>query len=207
MNVPSARQNHTAVWTGNEMIVWGGLNNGGYLNTGGRYNPTTNSWTGTSTNNVPTGRRYHTAVWTGNEMIVWGGAADLGSYLNTGGRYNPSTDNWTATSTNDAPTPRESHTAVWTGNEMIVWSGQEGFSYMHNGERYWTQTPPATEPTPTPTPTPPDGTPTPTPLPSPPGPGYWWEIRCQYPTLGRLPAPPTRPLADRVKRRSGPAGK
>ena len=35
-NAPSSRAGHTAVWTGSEMIVWGGYN-GSYLNTGGRY--------------------------------------------------------------------------------------------------------------------------------------------------------------------------
>ena len=44
-----------------------------YLNTGGRYNPSTDSWTATSTTNAPTARVTHTAVWTGSEMIVWGG--------------------------------------------------------------------------------------------------------------------------------------
>ena len=38
------------------MIVWGGLGNSGYLNTGGRYNPGTNSWTATSTTNAPAAR-------------------------------------------------------------------------------------------------------------------------------------------------------
>jgi hypothetical protein len=61
------------------MIVWGGLGGG---NTGGRYNPSTNSWTATSTTNAPAARDKHTAVWTDSEMIVWGG-----SNLNTGGRY------------------------------------------------------------------------------------------------------------------------
>ena len=56
------------------MIVWGGWdppNN--VFNTGGKYNPDTNSWTATSTTNAPTARYVHTAVWTGSEMIVWGG--------------------------------------------------------------------------------------------------------------------------------------
>ena len=72
---PDARVSHTAVWTGSEMIVWGGYGCDGncLLNTGGRYNPSTDSWTATSTNNAPSGRVYHTAVWTGTEMIVWGG--------------------------------------------------------------------------------------------------------------------------------------
>ena len=41
-NAPAARWLHTAVWTGSEMVVWGGRDsNFLYPNTGGRYNPTT----------------------------------------------------------------------------------------------------------------------------------------------------------------------
>ncbi len=65
-NAPAARNLHTAVWTGSEMIVWGGDNSGGLLNTGGRYNPSTDSWTATSTTNAPAARNVHTAVWTGS---------------------------------------------------------------------------------------------------------------------------------------------
>ena len=39
------------------MIVWGGLITQRYLNTGGRYNPGTDSWTATSTTNAPDGAR------------------------------------------------------------------------------------------------------------------------------------------------------
>jgi N-acetylneuraminic acid mutarotase len=124
-NVPSGRTDHTAVWTGSEMIVWGGDNGDSYFNTGGRYNPSMDSWTATSNNNAPSGRDLPTAVWTGSEMIIWGGV-NLSGQLNTGGRYNPSTDSWTATTTNNAPTARTYHTALWTGNEMIVWGGNGG---------------------------------------------------------------------------------
>src|SRR6478736_5558028 len=119
-NAPSARNYHTAVWTGSEMIIWGGWN-GPPLNTGGRYDPTTDSWTATSTANAPTARLIHTAVWTGSEMIVWGGFDNMPRYTNTGGRYNPSTDSWTPTSTANAPTAQGAK--VWTGSEMIVWGG------------------------------------------------------------------------------------
>src|SRR5438045_3006020 len=41
-NAPSARSVPKSVWTGNEMIVWGGfVSTGNYLNTGGRYDPAT----------------------------------------------------------------------------------------------------------------------------------------------------------------------
>jgi hypothetical protein len=48
------REVPTAVWTGTEMIVWGGTN--APTNTGGRYNPSTDSWTATSTTNAPSAR-------------------------------------------------------------------------------------------------------------------------------------------------------
>jgi N-acetylneuraminic acid mutarotase len=139
------------VWTGGEMIVWGGGGDSGILNTGGRYSPTTNSWTATSTTNAPMGRGDHSVVWTGTEMIVWGGYFFDGNYhfLNSGGRYNPNIDNWTATATINAPDSRTAHTAVWTGNEMIVWGGyfNDGLErYLNTGGRYdpsgnsWTAT-------------------------------------------------------------------
>ena len=132
------------------MIVWGGSGAGSVLNnnTGGRYNPGTNSWTATSTTNAPLGRFAHTAVWTGSEMTVWGGY-NYGS-LSTGGKYNPGTDTWAATNTTNAPADREYHTAVWTGSEMIVWGGESFYNgsnhYLNTGGRYnpgtdsWTAT-------------------------------------------------------------------
>jgi N-acetylneuraminic acid mutarotase len=155
-NAPAARSSHTAVWTGTEMLVWGGffLDNAGYhyLDTGGRYNLGTDSWTATSTTDAPTARYYHTAVWTGGEMIVWGGGNGSIGNLNTGGKYNPSMDSWTATGTTNAPAARSSHTAVWTGSEMIVWGGYNNVSGLNTGGRYnpgtdsWTATSTANAP-------------------------------------------------------------
>src|SRR5439155_470394 len=98
ISAPDGRQLHTAIWTGSEMIVWGG-STGSNLKTVRASNPGTDSWTATSTTNAPVGREHHTAVWTGSEMIVWGGYSNVKGYLNTGGRYDPGTDSWTATST------------------------------------------------------------------------------------------------------------
>jgi hypothetical protein len=146
----SPRSSHTAVWTGNVMIVWGGLgdSNGdtSYLDTGERYDPTTDSWTPTSTTGAPSGRYLHTAVWTGSRMIIWGGfAGDV--FPAVGGRYDPLTDSWTPISTTSMPTPRWRHTAVWTGNVMVVWGGDDDGGVISNtGGRYdpvsdsWTPT-------------------------------------------------------------------
>jgi N-acetylneuraminic acid mutarotase len=141
---PVPRYGHTAVWTGTEMIVWGGEDSPGtayVTNTGGRYQPETDSWIATNTTGAPAPRYAHTAVWTGVEMIVWGGHGDfgasLGSFINSGARYAPGTDSWVATSTTGAPTPRSGHTAVWTGSEMIVWGGDGGdVGPLNGGGRY-----------------------------------------------------------------------
>ena len=74
------------------MIVWGGFDNLNFVdfNTGGKYNPNTDSWTATSTNNVPDARQTHTTVWTGSEMIVWGGILiNNFSFPRAGGKYQP----------------------------------------------------------------------------------------------------------------------
>ncbi len=120
---PGPHTLHTAVWTGTEMIVWGG-ENPSLSNDGGRYNPSTNSWSPISTNGAPSERIQHTAVWTGTEMIVWGGSN--GTFLGDGARYNPSTDTWIPLPAINAPSPRVTHAALWTGTEMIVWGGHNG---------------------------------------------------------------------------------
>src|SRR6266853_435003 len=142
-NAPIARYLHTALWTGSEMIVWGGFNGQTALNTGGRYNPATNSWISTALSALVRGN--HAAVWTGSEMIAWGGT-DPVHYLNTGERFNPTTNTWTGTSIVNPPSARYYHTAVWTGSEMIVWCGGGQTDYLNTGGRYdpstdtWTAT-------------------------------------------------------------------
>ena len=133
-NAPVARELHTAVWTGKEMITWGGDRFASYLNTGGRYNPIADTWAATSLTNAPAGRSDHSAIWADTEMIIWGGVAN--AVFNTGGRYNPSTDTWIATSTSNAPSARQFHTAVWCGSEMIVWGGAGNSTFLNTGGRY-----------------------------------------------------------------------
>ncbi len=138
---PQARRSHTAVWNGSEMIIWGGVGLDGFgrsqiLNTGGLYDPVSNSWKQTSTIAAPSPRYAHTAVWTGAEMIVWGGWGDGLVRLGTGSRYSPATDSWQPTATTCAASGRTDHTAIWTGTEMIIWSGVSG-NLTNSGGRYF----------------------------------------------------------------------
>jgi hypothetical protein len=135
---PEPRLLHTAVWTGAEMIIFGGID-GSFVArpiSPKRYNPRLDVWLPVS--RAPDPRDRHTAVWTGTEMIIWGGSLTFGfELLATGARYNPTRDVWSLTSTVGAPEPRSVHTAVWTGSEMIVWGGRGSKgAELNTGGRY-----------------------------------------------------------------------
>lgn len=122
---PAARHQHTALWTGTEMIIWGGQTSwhpSSARGDGGIYDPAANAgsgaWRAVSLVGAPTAAAGHSAVWTGQQMIIWGGGG-----RNTGGLYDPGTDTWSATSTVGAPAGRSSHAAVWTGSRMLVFGG------------------------------------------------------------------------------------
>lgn len=120
---PRARSAHRAVWTGREMIVWGGESPAGVLADGARYDPQTDTWRPLQSAGAPGARSGHTAVWTGTEMIVWGGSRSSGAALGDGARYDPARDKWTLLPSFGRPSNRYGHGAVWDGTQMIVWGG------------------------------------------------------------------------------------
>jgi hypothetical protein len=123
------------VWTGSEMIIWGGQGDFGLSLDSGRYNPAADSWANVATNGMPAGRWRHIGIWTGREMIVWGGFVP-NAPLRDGGRYDPQADIWMPMTTNGAPA-RYWPAAVWTGSEMIVWGGSNGGSDASNLTNTW----------------------------------------------------------------------
>lgn len=132
-DAPTARSGHTAVWTGQELLIWGGdIGQGIPSSNGSAYSPTTDQWRILSPLNAPSARSGHSAIWTGSEMILWGGAT-TGGYLNTGGRLDPSNQNWSALPTTGAPAGRQGQVALWTGSQMIVWGGLNGSGLLADG--------------------------------------------------------------------------
>lgn len=154
-DAPSARHSHTAVWTGSKMIIWGGSTEGVPLvtNTGGIYDPTTNSWKATSLTGAPAPRLGHNAVWTGSKMLVWGGfgTTDLEA---AGGAYDPETDTWAPMSTTSQPALRLNSSMTWSGSKLLVWGGRVGTKAVATGGIYdpatdaWTETNAAGAPSP-----------------------------------------------------------
>jgi hypothetical protein len=134
---PSARAQHTAVWTGAEILVWGGRRDGPMvLGDGGGYDPRGDRWRPLAAAGAPSPRFGHTAVWTGSEMLVWGGYG-CPYWCGDGARYDPEHDVWAPVADEAAPPARSEQTAVWTGGAMVVWGGATGsLSYAQDGGSY-----------------------------------------------------------------------
>jgi hypothetical protein len=112
------RDGAAAVWTGSEVIVWGGTaRNARAADDGAAYNPDSDTWR-TLANAPIQPRQSPVAVWTGREMIVWGGGWD--GIHDDGAAYNPDSDTWRTLA--DGPlSARFAAAYAWTGREMIVW--------------------------------------------------------------------------------------
>src|SRR6185503_19292491 len=82
---PAGRYAHAVAWSGDRMVVFGGLDgSAARLKDGGRYDPVGDSWAPTSVaGHVPSPRDTFAAVRAGNEIFVWGGTP----LTATGARY------------------------------------------------------------------------------------------------------------------------
>ena len=137
-NAPDASIGHSAVWTGDHLIIWGGADRQAFTDTGAIYDPATDSWNAMSATGSPSARYMHTAVWDGTEMIVWGGSGDANHFVfDDGAIYDPATDSWTPVTPDDRPAGRAFHSAVWTGSKMLVWGGiNQPSLYLNDGASY-----------------------------------------------------------------------
>ena len=134
------RAGHSAVWTGTEIIFFGGRPDnsfGSELHDGAAYDPSTNQWRMLPPLPSEAGTGYvdHVAVWTGTEMIVFGGSENTGG---TGAAYSPSTDTWRTI----APVPEANGLSGAVAGyststaEMIVWGGELSGGDCEDGGRY-----------------------------------------------------------------------
>ncbi len=121
---PAARTRHTAVWTGSQMIVWGGQQSGVLLGDGAAYDPGTDTWTSLPLVGAPVARAGHVAVWSGTELLVYGGEDSGGTPLASGGAYDPVKNKWRTLDTATGALARTISTASWSGSEMILFGGQ-----------------------------------------------------------------------------------
>jgi hypothetical protein len=116
----SGRTGHTATWTGEDVIIWGGASDH-VLGDGAAYRPATDRWSMLPPAPISP-RTGHSAVWTGSELLIWGGHASLDSeesVLADGAAYEAARGRWRII----PPAPMGglvTQQAIWTGEAMVV---------------------------------------------------------------------------------------
>ena len=114
------RSTMASVWTGREMIVWGGEGPGGFFADGAAYDPTTDTWRVLAPSPL-SARNAPAAVWAGDEVLLWGGHGEDGGRRD-GAAYDPATDTWRPIA--EGPMTSDGlPQAVWTGEEMLAVAG------------------------------------------------------------------------------------
>lgn len=131
------RRRYSTVWSGDELVVWGGVDAAGAaLSDGWRFSPARRRARALGATGNPIARSEHSAVWAGSEMLVFGGRGADGAALSTLASYVPATDAWRELATEGAPAPRYGHVAVWTGRSLLVWGGTDGHRPLQDGGEY-----------------------------------------------------------------------
>ncbi len=113
-----------SVWTGHQVIMWGGGCCGGANSDGAAYTPAANTWRELPPS--PLSPRYAAGAWTGTEVIIAGGwhptQSASGPPTPAGAAaYNPTTRTWRTLPS--MPQPRSGATAVWDGTEALFLGG------------------------------------------------------------------------------------
>ncbi|MBX3285333.1 MAG: hypothetical protein KF703_08335 [Actinobacteria bacterium] len=117
------RGDASAVWTGDELVVWGGrMGEEPAPYRGGRYDPSARTWSTTAA--APIAPRADGVVaWTGDEVLVWGGRRSDRSRAGAtdGAAYDPFRDHWrTITRRSGPPRGARQQAGAWTGRELVV---------------------------------------------------------------------------------------
>lgn len=124
------RYEAATVWSGTEMLTWGGWEWGSdwgaadrVLDDGVAYDPAAGKWRDLAAGPLA-GRGAATATWTGSEMLIWGGYR-RGDIFSDGAAYDPAADAWRTI----APAPLrwdDGTGSIWTGSEWWLAVSRRG---------------------------------------------------------------------------------
>ncbi len=121
-DLPDHRTGAVTVWTGRQLVYWGGVTEAGTGPPDGfAYDPAAGTWQPLPESPL-SAREGAWAFWTGTDVLVWGGRSSGGLPLMDGAALDPSTGTW-RTIPKPPLDPRFPTAVVWTGSELIVWGG------------------------------------------------------------------------------------
>jgi hypothetical protein len=131
------RTGHSAVWTGDEVLVWGGVRTDPrphspeirVLGDGAAYRARRDTWRRLP--RAPIAPRHgHTAVWTGREMIVWGGSPG-----GPGAAFDPRTSTWRVLPAGPLDDVGDAN-AAWDRGALSVWTADSAAAYLPTEDRW-----------------------------------------------------------------------
>ena len=126
----SPRQDPAIVWTGEEVIIWGGVGGDGWLADGAAYSPATRSWRTIAPSPLDP-RQAPLMVWTGGQVLVVGGTANVEQFAVGAAAYNPDNDSWSEIS---GPVDTSWGVGAWTSELLIDYGGLAVFDGRSWGE-------------------------------------------------------------------------
>lgn len=118
---PEVRDGAAMVWTGSQLLVWGGYDTATDAPTsaGFAFEPVAGTWSALPP--APVARAGTKVVWTGREALFWGGGDSDGPHLD-GVALDPTTGSWRLIPS--APISAVSGVVTaWTGSDLVVFGG------------------------------------------------------------------------------------
>lgn len=134
-----AKYGAAEVWTGSELIVFGGGEpNEPSASNGAAYDPGANAWRNIA--EAPVGLNAASGMWTGREVLVFGSLLDNRNHAETpaavGAAYDPGRDHW-----RELPPSMlspQATSAVWVGDRMVAWDYEASSQEYDPVRNEWT---------------------------------------------------------------------
>jgi hypothetical protein len=142
------RTQHGLVWTGSEVVVWGGTSSsddpgqsvfeGITPRDGAAYEPVADRWRLIPNAPIP-GRNGPVIAWTGSEVLVFGGRAGEATRVD-GAAWSPTTNAWRTIAR--APLDGDETVGGWLNGRLVIVTSTSAASYDPATDR-WNALPPA----------------------------------------------------------------
>ena len=135
---PLRVKNSDAIWTGSEVIVWGG---GGKSSKaaadGAAYDPVTDEWRKIA--RAPINLNNVNLTWTGSEMVALGSRLDFGNHASTrvavGAAYDPASDSWRRIA--DSMLSPQAESTAWAGGRVVAYDYSPDYQLYNPATDTW----------------------------------------------------------------------
>ena len=132
-SLATLREFHTGtLLPSGQVLVAGGVGDGGDLSSAELYDPASGSWV--STGSLVTARHLHTATLLPNGQVLVAGGQNSGVGLSSAELYDPASGNWV--STGSLATARSTHTATLLPNGQVLVAGGSNGGKVSSAELY-----------------------------------------------------------------------